>query len=179
MYTLYRHFFRAPPEVWGPGADSIQIGSAPAPGKKSNSRRLRLLTLKLVILARKLIINTILFYITFISINCSEFMFNTRTRLLFLKFFLPKRCSQSRKGGSGSRALTDQKSASAPPKKRRLRNTALYRSSFKVFLLAYLGSCEDDLSAHKNQQNNPEQITNYRTQNKFIINSNKNLTGQY
>ena len=109
MYTLYRHFFRAPPEVWGPGADSIQIGSAPAPGKKSNSRRLRLLTLKLVILARKLIINTILFYITFISINCSEFMFNTRTRLIFLKFFLPKRCSQSRKGGSGSRALTDQK----------------------------------------------------------------------
>ena len=62
-------FWEAPaPEVRGPGADfgSEQIGSAPAPGKKGGSMRLRLYTLTFFSFGalKKRIINASLFWIT-------------------------------------------------------------------------------------------------------------------
>ena len=70
--------FWAAPEVRGPGADSAQIGSA-----LGSSRRLRLHTLKFVILTvEKLIINSN-FIGHIVVINCSKFMRNKRTRLFF------------------------------------------------------------------------------------------------
>ena len=41
----------AAPDVRGPGTDSGQMGLAPAPEKKSGSRRLLLLTIKFLILS--------------------------------------------------------------------------------------------------------------------------------
>ena len=92
----------AAPEVPTPGTNSNSIGSALAPDTKTvifSSEKVTIFYKKLTIFNE--ILFGILFTVYLFKLN-SEFMLNTKTRLLISCF--PKRCSQNRpkNGGSGS-----------------------------------------------------------------------------